>query len=348
MKKFIKIIICAILSVIIQCAVLLYLDKVLLKESTEFTVENVDVAVKSVDANVAIPTNAQKVKVSYSGRYITYFDNNKLMLINTKTAQVTQILENTEILTTEWVPNNNIILVVEKASNKVNVKTYNANNGVEQPVREICPYEKNIKATAVISLSTEYISITNGDNTTIYRVDINEEMKELDDSISTLGNIKVFREKDVLFYEDSLKKIFYRYTNGKSTKLNFQNPNNLVILKAASNKIYMGEYSDNNESKNKIAKVIYGEDQTDPSTWKTETLEKPMDIKDIYINENNEIFINDSAEGKVKNITAKQNISYEGRFISVNDRVVCSSDNGKVYLKSVKDVDKTQEITKQK
>jgi len=173
-------------------------------------------------------------------------------------------------------------------------------------------------------------------------------MKELDDSISALGSIKVFREKDVLFYEDSSKKVFYRYTNGKSTKLNFQKPNNLVILKAASNKIYMGEYSDNSESKNKITKVIYGEDQTDSSTWKTEILEKPMDIKDIYINENNEIFINDSAEGKVKNITTKQNITYEGRFISVNDRVVCSSDNGKVYLKSVKDVDKTQEITKQK
>lgn len=343
MKKIVKIVICALLSIIIQCAALLYLDRVLLKESTEFTIENVDVAVKSVDADVAIPANAQKVQISYNGRYITYFEDNKLMLINTKTAQVTQILEKTEILDIEWVPNNNIISVVEKQDDRVNLITYNPNNGRSQAVGDICTYEKNMEVSSVLSSSTHYICINKKNDSSIYRVDINDEKTKLDEDISKLGSCKVFWSKDIFFYEDLENKKFYRYTKGASTKLNFKNPEKLVILKAAGNMLYMGEYSEN-----KISKIIYGEDQTDPSTWKTETLEKPEDINDIYINENNEIFINDNTQRKVKNFTTKDNITYDGRFISINDRVICSSDNGKVYLKSVKDVDKTQEITKPK
>jgi hypothetical protein len=320
-----------------QCAVFLYLDKVLLKESSDFTAEKVDITVKSVDTDVTIPTNAEKVQVSYNGRYITYFVDNKLMLINTKTAEVTQILANTEILDTEWVPNNNIILVVENLSNKTHVKTYNASNGVEQPVREIGTYQKSMQVNALISSSTEYICVNKGKSSKIYRVDINNDMKTLDENIPTLGSAKVFWDEDVLLYGDSLNKNFYRYTNGKSTKLNFQNANNLVILSAVNNKIYMGELSGD-----KIVKIIYGEDQTETSTWKTEILEKPKDIKDICINDKSEILVNDNLKGNVKNITTGDTITYEGKFISINDKVICSSDNGKIYLKSVTDVDKKQ------
>ncbi|MBD7910607.1 MULTISPECIES: hypothetical protein [Clostridium] len=337
MKRFIKLFICAMLSIIIQCGVLLYLDKVLLKESSEFTSEKVDITVKSVDTDVSIPTNAEKIQVSFNGRYITYFIDNKLMIINTKTAEVKQILANTEILDTEWVPNNNIMLVVENLSGKLNVKTYNASNGVEQPVKEISNYQKSMQVNAFISSSTEYISVNRGKSTDIYRIDINNDMKVLDEDVSVLGSAKVFWDEDVFIYGDALNKNFYRYTNGKNTKLNLGNTSNLVLLAATNSKMYMGELSGE-----KIVKIIYGDDQTNISTWKTEILEKPKDIKDIYIDDKSEILVNDNLQGKVKNITTGDTITYEGKFISVNDKVVCSSDNGKIYLKSTKDVDKKQ------
>ena len=119
----------------------------------------------------------------------------------------------------------------------------------------------------------------NGNSSTIYRIDIeNDDIEQLDNKVPALGSIKAFSSKDVLIYEDSLNKSFYRYTNGSRKKLAFDNANNLVILGASSdNMIYMGELSGD-----KVVKIIYGADETSPSTWKTETLEKPKDIKDIY------------------------------------------------------------------
>ena len=129
MKKINKIIVWAMLSIMMQCAGLLYLDKVLLKESSEFTAEKVEITTKNVEANVSIPTNAEKVEVSFDGKFITYYVDDKFMLVNTKTSEITEILTNTEILFTGWVPNNNMIMVAEKLSGKVNIKTYNVKTG---------------------------------------------------------------------------------------------------------------------------------------------------------------------------------------------------------------------------
>ena len=64
-------------------------------------------------------------------------------------------------------------------------------------------------------------------------------------------------------------------------------------------------------------------------------LEKSKPAKDIYINDKGEILINDSLEGKITNLTTSEVVSYEGKFVSVNNRVVCTSDNGKIYIKSL-------------
>lgn len=349
MKKFNKIIVWAMLSIMMQCAGLLYLDKVLFKHSSEFNVEKVEITTKNAEANVSIPTNAEKIEVSFDGRFITYYVDNKFMLVNIKTSEITEILNNKEILFTGWVPNNNVVIVAEKLSGKVNINTYNVKNGIENPIGDICAYKKGMEISDIVvsaKTGSKYVCIrSGGDSSKIYRIGVeNDDMKALNNSVPTLGSITALPLKDVLVYEDSSNNSFYRYFNGSRKKISFANANNLVILGASSdNMIYMGELSGD-----KVVKIIYGADETSPATWKTETLEKPKDIKDIYINNKNQILVNDSLEGKVKNITTGDTISYEKTFITVNDKVVCSSDNGKIYLKSVTDVDKKQAITSKK
>lgn len=337
-KRIFKIIICILFSYLVQCSILFYLDNVLFKESTKLTISSVDNTTKNVDVNAEIPANAEKIQVSFNGRYIIYFEDNKLMLVNTKTSETKEILSDTKILNIKWVPNNNTLFIVENLSNNVNVKTYNANNGEEQDVCKVCHYKKDIVVDSLISSAAEYICVTNGNDTKIYRINIDKEMKELDINVGSLGGKQVFWLKDVFFYEDLESKKFYRFTNESSEKLSFKNVDNLCILKAAGNMLYMGEYAESNESNKKISKIIYGEDNTDTSTWKTINLEKPEEISDIYVNENNEIFVNNSSEGLVKNITNNKNISYKGKFISINERLVFSLDNDKVCLKDVKNI----------
>lgn len=362
MKRFNKIIIWAMLSIMMQCAGLLYLDKVLFKESSEFTAQKVEMTIKSVEANVSIPSNAERIEVSFDGKFITYYEDGKLMLVNTKTSETIQILANTEILFTGWIPTKNKIMVAEKVKNKsegtvVKIKTYDANNNTEMPIETVdsndkavpvCSYQSGMEVDNIVSsvnTGTTYVSISrNGNSSTIYRININNKIQQLENKVPALGSIKAFLSEDILIYEDSLNKSFYRYTAGSRKKLSFDNANNLVVLGASSDKmIYMGELSGD-----KVVKIIYGADGTNTSTWKTETLEKPRDIKDIDITNKNQILVNDSLDGKVKNITTGENITYQGSFITVNDKVVCSSDNGKVYLKSVLDVDKVKEITTKK
>ncbi|HEY5524356.1 MAG TPA: hypothetical protein VIK26_03350, partial [Clostridium sp.] len=118
MKKINKIIVWAMLSIMMQCAGLLYLDKVIFKESSKFTAEKVEISTKSVEANVSIPTNAERVEVDFDGKFITYYVDGKFMLVNTKTSEITEILANTEILFTGWIPTKNIIMVAEKVTSK--------------------------------------------------------------------------------------------------------------------------------------------------------------------------------------------------------------------------------------
>jgi hypothetical protein len=97
----------------------------------------------------------------------------------------------------------------------------------------------------------------------------------------------------------------------------------------------MGELSGD-----KVVKIIYGEDGKRISKLETKNFDKPKDINDIYINENGEILVNDVDSRKIHNITTGNVITYEGKFISVNDKVICSSENERVFLKSITDVDK--------
>ena len=92
-------------------------------------------------------------------------------------------------------------------------------------------------------------------------------------------------------------------------------------------------------SEKKISSIISGKLSTDMNTWTKEDFDKPREPKDIYINENGEILVNDSLLGKVINTKSKDEVSYEGKLVSITESIVVSSDNGKVYLKSLKDVD---------
>ena len=336
MKRFRRILGCIILSFIVQCGILFYLDKVLFKPSKKVKVVNVEVPTQSFDTDVEIPSDSEKIQVSYSGKFVTYFKDNKLILVNTKTSEVKEILSETKILDISWVPDNNTLFIVENKDNKINIKTYNANNEVEQDVVEVCDYTKGIEVSSYISSSAEYISVYNGKSTKLYRIDIDKNAKKLNKNIKKIESAGASWQNELLVYEDSENKRFYAYYNKKDKNLSLKNSDNLTILNVVDNIVYMGQYSNDK----KISKIVYGEVESDSNGWKTIDLKEPKEIKDVYVSDNNEIFVNYSSAGKIENITKGETLNYQGEFLTINNRVICSLDNRKVCLKSVKDVSK--------
>lgn len=351
MKKWKRILAWAMLSIILQISGLVLLDKVVFAHSSDFKIEKVEAKKKPAEINVQIPSNAKEVRSSFDGKFITYVENDKLQIVNTQTSDKKELITegNGQIMNYEWLPDRNRIIVAENIKNNngssvIKLITYDAKTGTESEVKEICPYQNDMEVdsiTASVLTGVYYVSVSRGGyNSTIYRIDINHTLTKLNNKVPALGNMKVLPHKDILVYEDKINKSFYKYQSGVAKKLNFTNSQNLSLITIDNNDIvYMGELEGS-----KIKRIIYGKIDEDISTWKTQELEKAKDVKDISINNKSEILINDNLEGKVTNLSTGDTITYDGKLIEITSKVISSESNGKLFMKSVTEIDKVEDM----
>lgn len=346
MKRGTKIITWALLSIMMQCVVLLFLDKVYFKQSSEFEISEVKTDTSVKDLSIDIPSQAKDIQVSYDGKYISYFINDRFYIGDTKNNSSKEIVtnENSSVMYAEWLPDRNRLSIAEKIKNKsgqevINVISYDAKSGSKYQLNELCKYTTGMRVDGIATTTlsgVSYIGVSqSGNNASIYRIDINDKMVKLKVNIAGLSTLKVFPHKDVALYQDSVTKMFYYYKNGVATHINTGTYSNLDLLSVDSKEVlYMGEVTNK-----KVTKIIYGTLDTDISGWKTLDLQKPKDPKDIDINENGEILINDNLEGTLTNMSTGSKVSYNGKFITANSKVVMSADNEKIYIKSLSETE---------
>ena len=342
MKRFSRIIIWMLLSIMMQCAALLFLDKVFFKHSSDFEITEREADTSVKDLSINIPSNAENIQVSYDGKYITYIVEDKFYLGDTKAGTVREIItdESDKVLFAEWLPDRNRITIAEKIVNErgravINIINYDAKSNTKYQLKEVCKYEDGMEVDGIVTTTlsgVSYVSVSkNGNNSSIYRIDINENMEKLGVKVASLGAFKIFPHKDVVLYEDELNKHFYYYKNEKIYPIKTGTYSNLELLAVDNNDIvYMGEVINK-----KVVKVIYGTLDTDISSWGTINIETPKESKDLYVNEKGELLINDNLEGTVTNMTTGGKVSYDGKFVSMNNKVICSSDNEEIYIKGL-------------
>ena len=357
MKTFIKVIIWALLSIMMQAGVFLFLDKVYFKETTNVQVQEVaQPSVKSKDIDVSIPTTAENILASSDAKYISYSDGGNLKVIDVSTSQIKDINPNegAEILFSTWVPKNNIILMAEKRYDKqsgdygIYLTTYNVKNDMRNDIRkdgenakQICAYYEGTKVNNIVSshqTGVTYVCVTrDGGKTSIYRIDTNSNVTNIGNKISSIEQMQAYQHLDILIYKDAVSGTIYKYNNDNLDKINTSiYPNGVAIIGLTnSNLMVLGVYDQNK----KIVSVVEGKYDTDISTWAKIDLEKPKELRDIYVNEKDQIVVNDSLAGKVKNLSTNNYVSYEGKLVCLTNNIVISNDGGKIYLKSVKDVD---------
>ena len=107
----------------------------------------------------------------------------------------------------------------------------------------------------------------------------------------------------------------------------------------SNDNIYFGEYEGD-----KIYRIVYGSLNTKEGEWQSLALDESKNKEDIYVTENGEILINDNLKGMVLNKTTGETISYKGKFVSMNDKIIYSNKEGYIYIKNIKDVDSATEV----
>lgn len=349
MGKVKTIVLWACLSIALQIGVLQYIDGVVFAHSSDFNMVAAEEKKVVSDINITIPTTSKDIRSSFDGKYITYLEGDKLQIVNTQSAETHEIVTEGmgEILNYKWLPDRNRIIIAEKikanGSNLIKLITYDAKTGTENEVKEICSYEEDMEVdaiTASVLTGVYYISVSRGGyNSTIYRIDINHTQNALPNKVATLGNMEVVPHKDILVYEDKAYKTFYTYTSGVRNKLNFKNSQNLTLITIDNEDIvYMGELDNG-----KVKRIIYGNIEENVDSWNTIDLPKAKDVKDIYVSEKSEILINDNLQGKVTNLSTNETVTYEGQFVGITKKVICSQLDGKIFLKDITKVDSLEE-----
>jgi len=343
MKVFKKIIAWAMLSIILQIGGLYVLNNFVFKHTSEFESKKMDVKKETTkDIKATILATAKDVSLSDNGKYLSYKDNENLYLQDSKTGTSKQVTteKGGTILYYDWLQDRDILVIAEKVNKdgktKIQIITYDAQNATENFVKELCTYQENMKVTKIsasIFTGVYYIDVDKGGlKNIVYRIDRNNDMKEVTLKSYILGNLEVIPHADRLIYEDKANSKFFVTSPNK--QLTFNSNKKLALLGIDGNDvIYMGELNGD-----KIISITYGKVDEDTANWKKVTLDSVVNTNDLYFSDKSEILINDNLKGSVKNLTTGNEIGYEGKLIQIKENFIALKDNdGKLIYKSLKD-----------
>ena len=326
-----------ILSLFLQTSTLFVLDKFIFEQSSEFKSKKIELDKPYEDKfNIKIPNYAENIKISFNGKYISYDKNRDLNIVETKTGTEKNLVteDNGEIMYYEWLPERERIVIIEKVEKKgkeiIQLLTYNPKNFETSYVTELCKFEDGMNVRCItesVFTSVYYIYISNSDiNDRCYRVDINNDKFDVNLKCGSFGNMKVIPHTDRLVYDDLASNTIFVTSPDK--KLKFKTNNNLRLIGIDRNDvIYVGQ-----EKENKIFSIFYGKIDNDVDTWNTVNLDFPVDLENIFFNDESDIIVNNSLEGKVKNITTGNEYEYVGKFIDVKDDFIALDDGDKLVF----------------
>ncbi|WP_244834885.1 dipeptidyl-peptidase IV [Clostridium sp. BJN0001] len=343
MKVFKRLIAWAMISLVLQLGLLFFLDKIVFRHTSYFNSKKIELNKdKSKEVNASLPNNAESVQVSFDGKYILYYVDNNPYVMEAKTGEAKQIEgdNDAQILFLTWIPDRNRLAALQKvrlsSTNKVQLVTYNPKDVSQTEVTNVCSYTDNFKVNnfTVSSITgVYYIDVsTNGNNSIVYRIDINNNLTKFPVNAESILSMCVVPHQDRLIYQDEESRKFYE-TNPKK-ELTFNTNKNLELLGIdRQDVIYIGEVDGK-----KITSIIYGTLDENTTEWKKVNIDSPIDKEDVFFSDKSEIYVNDNLKGVVENITSGKKMDYEGRLIKMsNDFIALEDNSGKVTYKNISD-----------
>jgi len=336
MKWLKRISIWIVVSLTLQCLGLFYIDHYFLatdsKVVTKKVVEDKSVQEKNIDIN--IPTNAKYISVSYDAKYLSYYEDEQLKIVNCKDGKIENIEaeDGTKICFAEWLPDRNRMLLVEKKSddNSSNLilYSYDVKKGEKLKSKELAWGGTNALVED-IQLSTltgvTYVKVSNdGAGSSIYRIDRNADMSKINTIPKFVSNIALVRHEDKLVYEGTVYNKIYVTNSQESIKIDGVDKLTLIGTDSEDN-VYVGQLKDN-----LVSKVYYGKTSQDSNQWKVINLQTPASKENLFISSDNKVYQNDELKGVLKDINSGSQTSYKGKLLQLYTKGVVSLVNNKI------------------
>ncbi|EJP6473900.1 hypothetical protein NHI66_003286 [Clostridium botulinum] len=332
MKVVKKIILWVMISLILQFAGLFYIDKYFLASGgTKIKAKKVTNPVtEDKDYDVNIPENVEELDVSFNGKYISYFKDNKLNVINTKNGETKNIEFDgkKDKLEYIWLSDRNRIIYTENREGKVLLNSYDVDKDQKD---KICEFNfesssakiEDIKAAPLMNLI--YVKVNaGGNNNRIYSINIMKEKDRIDIMTESVGDMNIIPHEDILIYGDKVnKKIFSTHND---SAINIEGVKSPKLLSIDDNdNVYIGELNED-----KVVKVYYGNVKNNISTWKSLDIANGSKVEDIYVSPLGSVYVNDDLKGIIKEINTGKETKYSGVMMKMYIDGVASTSDGKL------------------
>ncbi|CAB1250727.1 hypothetical protein LN736_08120 [Clostridium sp. WLY-B-L2] len=335
MKVFKRIIVWISISLVVQFAGLFYINNYFLSSQTEIKAKKVlKSEPKKKDVVVKIPQNAKNVSVSFDGRYVAYYQDNILKVVDSKTGdgKNVEFEDGTEISFYKWLKDRNRMLIAEKRNSdegyKFNLSYYEADKDIKENSKELDCYDEKAQINDIQEshyTNVIYVKIQNrGRRTNIYRINIMNEMQKVYTKSYMIGNIGILYLDDKLIYEDDIYHNIY--VTGREEPITIKGVKNPVWIGADENdRIYIGD-----EQNGKISNIYCGSINSDEDAYENINLNKSVNRDDIFLMPSGKIYINDNLKGVVTDVATGKQYIYKGNFIQIFEGGVASISNGQL------------------
>jgi len=331
-----RIFIWIVVSLSLQCLVLFYIDHYFLatdsKVVTEKIEDNKSDKIKNID--ITVPASAENILTSYDAKYLAYYENEKLKIVNCKDGTIKDITaeDGSEISFYKWLPDRNRILLVEKnssdGSSNLVLYHYEVSKGEKVKIKDLA-WADSKSEVEDIQLATLtgvlYVKVSSkGERSSIYRIDRMGTMTKTYTIPNFVSNISLMRHKDTLVYEGSVyNKI---YATGIDEPITIKDVDKLTLIGTDDNdNVYLGELKDK-----LISKIYYGSESDNTSDWKVIDLQQPSEKDDIFVSTAGKVYQNDALKGVAKEISSGTETSYEGKLLQFYTKGVVSLVGNKI------------------
>lgn len=330
-----------IVSIAIQCLGLFYVNSYVLSEQTTYESKKVVVQnSKKPEVNVNIPDDSTDINISFDGKYVAYYEGDALKVVNANTGEARNVEfgDGVKVSFYKWLPDRNRMLIAEKITQKngsgFTLSYYDVDKNAKVDIKKLS-WADSKSEVEDIQLSTLtnviYVKVAHsGMRSSIYKINIMNQMENVDTRSYLVGTIRSIQHSDKLAYEDlTYHRIDITGVNKPITIKGVDDPS--LIAVDGDDNIYVGQVAND-----KVVKIYSGSWKDDPSTWKVTELNSPMNEDDIFVSQDDKIYLNDALRGIITDLSTGKQTIYQGRIINIYSDGIASVYDGKLIKTSLK------------
>ncbi|MCX7922175.1 MAG: hypothetical protein N3B21_09220 [Clostridia bacterium] len=347
MKRLLRIYKWIVISVLLQCMILVYVNYFYLERRNEVVATSFEIEEKpDTDAKVKIKQGAQGIKVSFDGAHILYLLEGNLEIVKTQDDKHLKTISgrNGEISYYRWLPDRNMIIYSVKlkqaSSGGVQIYTYDVDSGVERSYPEMkgLPTQSSVVDIELSPLTNiVYAKVkVSEEQARVYKFNIMNNLSYvMNVDINTV--IKETSYSDNLIYQNTKNKAFIRDGNKSSSK-SIPFKNRVALLDVDSeDRVYIGELN----SDKKVYCIYYSKiddkiGENPENTWDKIKLDNAVSPESIAITRRGDVYTYSEDGNTIYNVRTGLESTYEGRLIQILDGYLVVLDGERLKFRAIK------------